>query len=169
MNKWVVVSIVGVVILVIGIGLAIYGADSFGGAVSSSLNDLKIKPFTTLTPGGEEQISVPANSYDLLLYNSTMPLQLKDVNVTYAAGIYEAAIATKSAPVNYYLVNNNSVPVEVKYVLTPVDLTQLEMASVGILLLFAGFIIAIAGGVIAIISRFRKKRSTDFGQPPTVP
>ncbi len=166
MNKWTIVAIVGLVILIIGIALSIYGANSVSNAVSSSLDKLKSEPYTTLKAGEAEQITVPANSYELLLYNSTAPLQIKNVTQTYAAGIYEAALISKSEPTNFYLTNNNTVPVNVKYVAFPVNLTLVTMAGVGVLILFVGLIISIVGGIAAIISRFRKKRDTSFGQPP---
>ncbi|MCY0850245.1 hypothetical protein [Sulfuracidifex metallicus] len=166
MNKWFIVAIIGVVLLVIGLGLSIYGTDYLGGAVSSTLSSLKSESFSSLPPGKSISIVVPSNTIMLIAYNSTDPINFNST-VTQANGIYLSEIISNTTPSVYSLTNNYTHAVDVKYVAKTIDISKVEIAGIGFIQVFIGLIIAVIAGIIGIISYFRKKRQT--GMPPSPP
>ncbi|MUN29598.1 hypothetical protein [Sulfuracidifex metallicus] len=166
MNKWFIVAIIGVVLLAIGLGLSIYGTDYLGGVVSSTLSSLKSESFSSLPPGKSISIVVPSNTIMLVAYNSTAPIEFNST-ITQANGIYLSEVTSTTTPSVYSFTNNYTHAVDVKYVVKTIDISKVEMAGIGVILVFVGLIIAIIAGIIGVISYFRKKRQT--GMPPSPP
>lgn len=161
MNKWLIVFIIGIGLIVIGIGLTIYGSSTLAGQITSTENHLKTESYTTLSPKSEITVPVAKGAIEELMYQSSMPVSI-NTSVVNDNGIYIATLTGTTSSTTYSILNNNTVPVSIRYDTVSVSGGPADAAAFGIISLFIGVIVAIVGGIVSLV-RFLRNRNRPTG------
>lgn len=159
MNKWIIVLIVGIIILVIGVGLLLYGSFSEAGQILQTENQLKSESLISLSPHEKLNISVPRGTVDLLFYQSSAPISINTTSTIVSAnGIYTTELVATTSPAIFSFYNNNTAPVQMRYITMNALGSYTDEAAAGVLLTAIGFIVALVGGIVSLLRYLRSRR-----------
>ncbi|BBG23661.1 hypothetical protein [Sulfuracidifex tepidarius] len=161
MNKWLIILIIGIIILVIGVGLVFYGSSTLAGQIVSAENHLKSESYMTLPPTSKITIPVARGEIKQLLYESSEPVSV-NTTVVNDNGIYIGELVGTTSSTTYTIVNNNTVPVSLRYDTITISGAPVDAAAAGVLLAIVGVIVAIVGGIVSLV-RFLRNRSRPMG------